>query len=61
MDFEMIVSLVGSVGFPIVACVALFKLFNDMQHTLADLNTSLQIMNERLTDIENKIRMNKED
>lgn len=55
MDIEMIFSLIGSVGFPIVACVALFKLFNDMQHTLADLNTSLQIMNERISEIENKL------
>lgn len=59
MDIEMIFSLIGSVGFPIVACVALFKLFNDMQKTLSDLNVSLSIMNERLSDIENKIN-NKE-
>lgn len=55
MDIEMVFSLIGSVGFPIVACVALFKLFNDMQKTLADLNTSLMIMNERISEIENKM------
>lgn len=52
---EMIFSMIGSVGFPIVACVYLFKLFNDLQKTLADLNTSLQIMNERISEIENKL------
>ena len=55
MDVEAIFSMIGSVGFPIVACVYLFKLFNDLQKTLADLNTSLQVMNERISEIENKL------
>lgn len=55
MDVETIFSMIGSVGFPIVACVYLFKLFNDLQKTLADLNTSLQVMNERISEIENKL------
>lgn len=55
MDFEMIISMIGSVGFPIVACVYMFKLFNDLQKTLSDLNVSLSIMNERISEIENKL------
>lgn len=55
MDFEMIISMIGSVGFPIVACVYMFKLFNDLQKTLADLNVSLSIMNERISEIEDKL------
>lgn len=56
MEFNEIVQLVGNGFFPIIACCLLFKLFYDMNKTLEGLNTSLQIMNERLTDIENKLR-----
>ena len=52
---EVIINMIGSVGFPIVACVYMFKLFNDLQKTLADLNVSLSIMNERISEIENKL------
>lgn len=55
MDVETIFSLIGSVGFPIVACVALFSIMQKMTQALADLNTSLQIMNERISEIENKL------
>lgn len=51
---EPIITMISTVGFPIVACVYMFKLFNDLQKTLADLNVSLTIMNERISEIENK-------
>lgn len=52
---EPIITMISTVGFPIVACVYMFKLFNDLQKTLADLNVSLTIMNERISEIENKL------
>ena len=52
---EPIITMISTVGFPIVACVYMFKLFNDLQKTLADLNVSLNIMNERISEIENKL------
>ena len=55
MDIETVFSLIGSVGFPIVACVALFSIMQKMTQSLADLNTSLHIMNERISEIENKL------
>lgn len=52
---EPIITMISTVGFPIVACIYMFKLFNDLQKTLADLNVSLSIMNERISEIENKL------
>ena len=56
MDFNDIVQLVGNGFFPIIACCLLFKLFFDMKTTLSDLNTTLQLMNERIENIENKLK-----
>lgn len=55
MDIQAVVSLISSVGFPIIACVYLFKLFQDLQKTLSDLNVSLSIMNERIGDLEKSV------
>lgn len=52
---EPIITMISTVGFPIVACVYMFKLFNDLQKTLAELNVSLSIMNERISEIESKL------
>lgn len=56
MDFNEIVQLVGNGFFPIIACCLLFKLFFDMKTTLAELNVTLQLMNERIENIENQIK-----
>ena len=58
---EVIINMIGSVGFPIVACVYMFKLFNDLQKTLAELNVSLTVMNERISQIETKLDDKKEE
>ena len=58
---EVIINMIGAVGFPIVACLYMFKLFNDLQKTLAELNVSLTVMNERISQIETKLDDNKED
>ena len=55
MEFNEIVQLVGNGFFPIIACCFLFKLFFDMKATLSELNTTLQLMNERIEKIENQI------
>lgn len=60
-SMEVIINMIGSVGFPIVACVYMFKLFNDLQKTLAELNVSLTVMNERISQIETKLDDKKED
>ena len=58
---EVIINMIGSVGFPIVACLYMFKLFNDLQKTLAELNVSLTVMNERISQIETKLDDKKEE
>lgn len=55
MDFELLVNLVGSVGFPIAACIFMFNQNNKLSGTLAELSTTLTLMNERISNIENKI------
>ena len=60
-SMEVIINMIGSVGFPIVACLYMFKLFNDLQKTLAELNVSLTLMNERISQIETKLDDKKEE
>lgn len=54
MEYETLISLIGSVGFPIVACIWLFKIMQDFQKTLNEISGTLQVMNERIGDLENK-------
>lgn len=56
MDFNEIVQVLGNGFFPIIACALLFKLFFDMKSTLSELNTTLQLMNERIENIENQLK-----
>lgn len=55
MDFELLINLVGSVGFPIAACIFMFNQNNKLTGTLAELSTTLTLMNERISNIENKL------
>lgn len=52
MEYEAIVSLIGSIGFPIVACIWLFKIMQDFQKTLSEISATLQVMNDRIGDLE---------
>ena len=54
MEYETLISLIGSVGFPIVACIWLFKIMQDFQKTLNEISGTLQVMNERIGDLETK-------
>lgn len=54
MEYEQIISLIGSVGFPIVACIWLFKIMQDFQKTLSEISATLQVMNDRIGELENK-------
>lgn len=54
MEYEQILSLIGSVGFPIVACVWLFKIMQDFQKTLSEISATLQVMNDRIGELENQ-------
>ena len=47
-----IVQMISSVGFPIVACLFMFKQNNDLQKTLNEISQTMALMNERIKNIE---------
>lgn len=56
MDLNAITQMIGSVGFPIVACVVLFVQNNKMQETLTSIAIAMQAMTDQIRDIEAKIK-----
>ena len=55
MGVEEISTLIGSVGFPIAACVVLFIQNGKLQETLAAISTTMQSLAEKIADIERKM------
>ena len=55
MDVNDIVSLIGSLGFPIVACVGMFYLYNrtlkDFTSTLNDIAGEIKELREELKEL----------
>lgn len=47
-----IVQVISSVGFPIVACLFMFKQNNDLQKTLNEISQTMVLMSERIKNIE---------
>ncbi len=60
MDMNSIITAIGSVGFPIVACCALFYLYNE---TITKITTTLNLLNKsvELLAEELKVRMEEEE
>ena len=56
MDIQDISQLIGSVGFPIAACIVMFYQNSKLQQTLAELSNTLTQMNERLNDVESAVK-----
>lgn len=52
MDLNTISSLIGSMGFPIFACIILFKQNGEMSKALMELTTTLKAIDTRLSIIE---------
>lgn len=52
---DVIIKLISNLGFPIVCCIVLFVQNNNFSKALNELSTTLQLMNERLEDIEQKV------
>lgn len=55
MDLNTISQIVGSMGFPIAACVVMFYQNSRMQETLAKLSETLTLMSSRLSDLEDAV------
>lgn len=57
MNVNDIVTLIGSLGFPIVACVGMFYLYNrtlkDFTATLGDIVTQIKEMREDIRELVN--------
>lgn len=53
MNVNDIVTLIGSLGFPIVACVGMFYLYN---HTLKDFTTTLNDIVAQIKELREDIR-----
>lgn len=49
---ENIVTLITNVGFPIACCIVLFKQQNKLTQTLGEIGNTLNLMNERIDNIE---------
>ena len=45
---ETIINMIGSVGFPIVACLYMFKIYEKQNEILADLRVAITKLTERL-------------
>lgn len=50
-----VVEIISTVGFPIGACVVLFKIVLDLSKTIANLNSTLTSIDLRIDTIERKI------
>lgn len=61
MEVQEMINAIGSVGFPIVACVGLFYLYDrtikDIVNALDNVNTTLNNVNSTLDKITNKLEM----
>lgn len=59
MEIQEIINAIGSVGFPIVACVGLFYLYDrtikDIVNALDNVNSTLTNVNEALDKITRKL------
>lgn len=56
MDYTVLSQLIGSLGFPIIACCVMFKQNSELQKTLAELSTTLTKVSERLSDLEDAVK-----
>lgn len=56
MDWNLIMTFISGVGFPIFACCMLWKKEEKLVATLGDMSNTLVLLTERINDIENHIR-----
>lgn len=56
MDITQISQMVTTVGFPIACCCVMFWQNSKLQETLSTMSSSLELMNERLSKLEEKTK-----
>ena len=60
MDLQELVMLLGNGFFPIVCCGVMFWLNNSLSKTLTELSITLSSINQRLDNIEDSLKLDKE-
>lgn len=60
MNIDSIVSIISSVGFPIFACIVMFRQNEELQKTLSDISNTMTLLTERIKDVENKLNIDEE-
>lgn len=55
MDMTAVTTLISTVGFPIACCCVMFYQNSQLQKTLAELTITLEKMNDRIGNIEEKV------
>ena len=55
MDMAAVTTLISTVGFPIACCCVMFYQNSQLQKTLSELTVTLEKMNERIGNIEDKV------
>ena len=53
---QEIQELISNVGFPIVACIFMYKQNLELQKSLSDLSTTLKAIDTRIDSIENDLK-----
>lgn len=56
MDITQITQLITTVGFPIACCVVMFYQNGKLQETLTTMSSSLELMNERISKLEDTVK-----
>ena len=56
MDVTTLSQVIGSLGFPIVACIGLWVQIKKLQDTLHELSVTLSLMADRLSDVEQAVK-----
>ena len=58
MDMDAIIQMISSVGFPIVACCAIFYLYNQ---TITKITNTLELLNKSVELLAEEIKKDKDD
>lgn len=52
---EQIITMISNVGFPIACCIVMFLQNDKLRDTLSEISTTMQVMSDRINDLEKKI------
>lgn len=52
---QEIITMISNVGFPIACCIVMFLQNDKLRDTLSEISTTMQVMSDRINDLEKKI------